>query len=517
MIPVDFKERMKGLLSETEYDEFIDSFEREEDRIRALRVNRTKCPDKTFSEISVPWEETGYYYDSAVPFGKHPYHEAGLYYIQEASAMAPVHFLDVKPGDRVLDLCAAPGGKSTQIGAALKGEGLLVSNEINRDRAKILSLNIERMGITNALVLSEDSAHLSEVFEGYFDKILVDAPCSGEGMFRKNENASDEWSIENVKMCAERQSEILDNAAKMLAPGGRLVYSTCTFSPEENEENIYGFLLRHVDFHTEETELIGGMEHGRISWISVRDNTTHYTSLVDSLGNDDRSSIVTTDEPGKCSDAAINEVSNSVRLWPNRVKGEGHVLCVLKRDGSSDTDASKSYVPGGRNVKAKKEVIKIFEEFAGDVFIQNNAEQYDIDIKDDSMTLNLASGLRVEGIFLSFGDQLYLAPKDMPSIVGLKVLRPGLHLGTVKKDRFEPSHALALVLSPADVNFTVDFPSDSPEIDRYLNGESIRSIEGIDKNTKGWCLVTTDSYSIGWGKYAGGMLKNHYPKGLRIQ
>ena len=207
MLPIDFEERMKQMLGE-EYPAFEASYEKE--KFQALRLNPLKGNKDTFVEKSifsltpVPWEENGFYYTSEDTPGKHPYHEAGVYYIQEPSAMAPVPFLEVKPGEKVLDLCAAPGGKSTQIGVALKGQGLLVCNEIHPARAKILSENIERLGIRNALVTNETPERLHTIFEGYFDKILVDAPCSGEGMFRKNEDAKEEWSPDNVQLCANR-------------------------------------------------------------------------------------------------------------------------------------------------------------------------------------------------------------------------------------------------------------------------------------------------------------------------
>jgi len=494
---------MKNLFSDKEYEEFINAFDTDHERFHALRLNCNKCRSKEelFDVLQsqggndegktdftkVPWEDTGFYYDESMAPGKHPYHEAGLYYIQEPSAMAPVHFLDPQKDDRILDLCAAPGGKSTQIAAALKGLGILVTNEINRDRAKILSLNIERMGIRNAMVVSEDSFCLAEKFEGYFDKILVDAPCSGEGMFRKNEIALSEWSLDNVKLCADRQKEILDNAAKMLLPGGRIVYSTCTFSPEENEQNIYEFLLRHDDFHVKEVELVGGMENGRSQWVSTG---------------------VTADE------RALHETGRSVRLWPHKVRGEGHFLCVLERDGNTSSDSVKSYVPGGRFVRARSEQIKPFFEFAAETLKLSDDK---IDAKNGDITLKLSDGDVLCGGFLSFGDQLYLAPCDMPSPAGLKVLRIGLHLGEVKKGRFEPSHALALSLNKASAGITFDLSSDSQEIRQYLNGQTLRlSSDNELYKKKGWCLVSCDGYSIGWAKLAGGMLKNHYPKGLRI-
>ena len=290
-------------------------------------------------------------------------------------------------------------------------------------------------------------------------------------MFRKNDNAADEWSVENVRLCAVRQEEILDNAAKMLLPGGRLVYSTCTFSREENEENIEKFLLKHPDFQVEKVQPVGGMEVVR---------------------------------PTGC-----------VRLWPHKVRGEGHFFCVLRREGSSSKEGQKRYVPGGRNTKAKRNMAMLWAEFAGDSLAIAEGEAFE----DGNTDLVLKGGSTLTGTVIGFGDQLFLVPEDMPSVKGLKVQRAGLHLGTVKKDRFEPSHALALALKKNDVNLGADFPADSSGIRQYLNGQTLRPDSAVltsDGSPKGWCLVTTDGYSIGWGKLSGGVLKNHYPKGLRI-
>ncbi|SFP92762.1 NOL1/NOP2/sun family putative RNA methylase [Butyrivibrio proteoclasticus] len=507
MIPVDFKERMKLYLGEKEYDEFISSFDNDE-RYNSLRINTLKC-DKAdlkskllYIEKEVPWEANGYYYENAQP-GKHPYHEAGLYYVQEPSAMAPVHFLDPRPGEKILDLCAAPGGKTTQIASYMDGEGILVTNEINRDRAKILSLNVERLGIKNALVLNEDSAHLSEVFEGYFEKILVDAPCSGEGMFRKNDNAGDEWSLDNVRACAVRQKEILSNAAKMLLPGGRLVYSTCTFSADENEETVFDFLFNNPDFHTIQVAKVGGIESGRVEFIS--------DEFFDKYASIDK------ERAEKCR----GEVSESLRLWPHKLKGEGHFLCVFERDGSLSREKNNTYVPGGKNIPAKPEAVRIFEVFVKETLA---FDKKSFEIKRGRIFCKLSGKKNLNGLIYMFGDQLYLCPEDMPSVNGLKVMRGGLHLGTVKKDRFEPSHALALFLTADDVCLNKDYASDSLEIKSYLNGQTMKITDDIPdsaygqvkKDSKGWALITTDGYSIGWAKAAGGMLKNHYPKGLRI-
>lgn len=455
MLPQDFAERMKDMLKE-DYDAFLKSYENE--KYQALRVNPLKAKDAAveekapFSLTKVPWAAHGFYYDSADQPGKHPYHEAGVYYIQEPSAMAPAEYLEAKPGERILDLCAAPGGKSTQIGAALNGEGLLISNEIHPARAKILSENIERMGIRNAIVTNETPEHLSEIFVEYFDRILVDAPCSGEGMFRKNEDAMTEWSKENVMLCAERQDGILSHAASMLRPGGRLVYSTCTFAPEENEGSISRFLEKHPEFSIVAVEKWDGMSAGVPEWIS---------RPADGIGH-------------------------TIRLWPHRLKGEGHYLAVLKKAGELPDDY-RGGCRNGEQTGLKEKDCKECMEFLDTYFKK-----------------------KPTGILVKFGDQIYLAPEGTPSLKGLKVLRPGLHLGTVKKNRFEPSHALALASKVFDVTYSTDLPSDGAEIRAYLSGQTIKR-----EGEKGWYLITTDGYSIGWGKLAGGIMKNHYPKGLR--
>ena len=253
MLPELFLQRMRTQLG-AEYDAFLQSLQRP--RAVALRFNPLKgqAPSLPFVTAPVPWEPMGYYYDPEARPGLHPYHEAGVYYLQEASAMAPVALLDPQPGERICDLCAAPGGKSTQIAGRLLGRGFLLCNEVNPKRAKILSRNIERLGIANALVTNEYPNVLADRFPNFFDRALVDAPCSGEGMFRKEEAAVTDWSPETVEMCARRQAEILNSAAKLVRPGGRLVYSTCTFAPQEDEEAVAAFLERHPDFVPEQVD-----------------------------------------------------------------------------------------------------------------------------------------------------------------------------------------------------------------------------------------------------------------------
>ena len=233
-----------------EYNAFVEAYKNE--AYRGFRINRFKISErneehmlKDFGKIArVPWTDTGYYYGEELKPGKHPLFDAGAYYIQEPSAMLPAELIDIHPGDIVLDLCAAPGGKSTRLAERLflaGGGGFLIANEYVASRAKILSSNIERLGISNAVVLNESPDSLETKFAGFFDSILVDAPCSGEGMFRKNPEAISEWSPANVELCAKRQRDILSSAHEMLKPGGCMVYSTCTFAPQENEENIRWF------------------------------------------------------------------------------------------------------------------------------------------------------------------------------------------------------------------------------------------------------------------------------------
>lgn len=266
-IPEAFAARMKSLLSEEEYRAFIASYM--EPRRQGLRVNRLKLsPDTLLARVDwplspVPWTEDGFYYPENLRPAKHPYYHAGLYYIQEPSAMSPASVLDVHPGERVLDLCAAPGGKTTQLAASLQGEGILVTNDNNPNRVKALVKNVELYGIRNAVVTNETPDKLAVVFPEYFDKILVDAPCSGEGMFRKEPDMMKSWSETAIEACCGMQRSILMDAARMLRPGGRLLYSTCTFAPEENEQMIAEFLDRHPDFSVVPVYMHEGWEKGR--------------------------------------------------------------------------------------------------------------------------------------------------------------------------------------------------------------------------------------------------------------
>ena len=445
-LPIEFTDRMGVQLGES-YDDFIRSYE--QPAYRALRLNRQKvlpvddalmCRIATGSDTceAVGGVDGAYRYTEGSP-GKSPLHAAGAYYIQEPSAMYPVTLLDIDEDvHKVLDLCAAPGGKTTQIADKMRGRGLLVANEVIPSRAKILSGNIERMGIENALVINEDPEVLSERFPLYFDRILVDAPCSGEGMFRKNPEAVDQWSPDNVKMCAKRQDFLLDCAVSMLSVGGRIVYSTCTFSPEEDEECVDRFLMRHPEFTV---------------------------------------------------------CAGPKKLYPHDFRGEGQFMVAFARAGGSPVPAvspvPNSQVPG-------RAEYTLLCEFLAETLRKDCA---------------IANTIRNEKDRLAgFGDSLYLLPEICPDLKGIKVLRAGLKIGTYKRGRFEPDHALSHALKKDDAKIVIDLDPQGKEALQYLSGMTV----SCDASVKGICLVCAAGIPLGWGKAVGGIVKNHYPKGLRI-
>ena len=441
-LPEEFISRQTSLLKD-EIKLYLSCMENNCER--ALRVNPLKGSVCDFLSSNpfgitdadrVPWCPEGFYYKEESYPGRHPLFNSGAYYIQEPSAMSPVEELLIEENDKVLDLCASPGGKSTQIAGKLSNTGILVSNEPFPIRAKVLSENIERMGIANSIVVSHEPKDLSERFEGYFNKILVDAPCSGEGMFRKNPESIAEWSPENVLMCAERQKDILKEAVKMLSPGGRMVYSTCTFSKEENEDNVEWLLNDHPELKLIKKE----------------------------------------------------------RLLPYMVRGEGHFYAVFEKEGN----APKGFLStNGNNDKRRKADEKKY----ADCF----------DFEKENLNIKIFDIFNDGAQIVNFKDELHLVPSGFPSVDRLKVLRLGLHLGTLKKNRFEPSFALAMYLKPDMVKKSVSYDHDTAE--RYLKGESIPATGGTKD---GWNLITVDGYSLGWGKASNNMMKNHYPKGLRI-
>ena len=491
-LPRGFAERMRNMLGE-DFEAFCASYQKPSHP--SLRVNTLKISPDGLKEIAsfvgdvIPWQEKGFYYpaDGDVRPGKHPLHEAGAYYIQEASAMLPASLCPPVTGERVLDLCAAPGGKATQLAAALSGEGLLIANEIHPARASILSQNMERMGVKNAVVVNATPAELSKKFPAFFDKIVVDAPCSGEGMFRKEADAVTMWSPENVSLCATRQAEILDEAAGMLAPDGCLVYSTCTFAPAENEGVVLDFLSRHPEFEVipstspavVSSREAGLLDGGRPEWV---EGVESYPA------------------------ALCEQVKNAYRVFPHHCDGEGH-FAVLLRKGSSESIPSAS--EGKKKLRKTEKhngskgkpdpvsvAVSLFEDFCREV--TGGIPDY---VNSTVPCL--------------FGEKLYLIPKALcgdadPSEIlkGLRVLRAGLCVGIVVgldrgRGRFEPDHALAL--AGGNRSFDVDLESACA----YLRGETVPC------PLRGWYAVTYCGLPLGWGKASDGVMKNHYPKGLR--
>ncbi|MEF9917939.1 MAG: RsmB/NOP family class I SAM-dependent RNA methyltransferase [Eubacterium sp.] len=459
-LPEKFREKMQHLLGSEEFEKLLDAYEYPTSKgIRANTLKATSDEMKAlipFEPEPVRWCPTGFYIDNNIRPGKNPAYYAGLYYVQEPTAMTSVEALAPKPGDWVLDLCAAPGGKTTQIACKLQGKGLLVANELINSRVDMLARNVERMGITNAVILNEFPERLTAHFYERFDRILVDAPCSGEGMFRKDSGELAAWSPERVTRCAERQMKILETVDKLLKPGGIMVYSTCTFSPEENEQIIENF-LGNKRYTLLPIALEGITDDGRPEW-----TVNHHPDLV-----------------------------KTKRVMPFHVRGEGHFIAKLQKERACPSENEAIKLKGkSRLQKALKKDLKDYEDFATAYF------------KD----------LRFENLYIG-GDKLYGFPEglNLSDIEGLKVSRAGIHLGTMKKNRFEPSYTLAMTLKQEHFKtcYTV---KDVDEANTYLKGEPITGVA-----LTGWVLVCFDRYPLGFGKASQGMIKNHLPKGLRIR
>ena len=500
-LPAKFMEKMLKLLGEQEYGQLISALSGE--RVYGLRINRLKISIEDFLKISpfdleaVPWADDGFYISGEDAPGRHPYYHAGLYYIQEPSAMLPGQVLGAGPGDRVLDMCAAPGGKTVQIAAAMKGRGLLVSNDINAERVKALVKNIELCGIRNAIVLNESPENLARSFRGFFDKILIDAPCSGEGMFRKDETAARSWESFKCERCAKMQEEILHWADQLLKPGGTLVYSTCTFSPEENEQMIIGFITSHEGYELADIPKFAGIEGGRPEW------------AVDG-GN-----IVNAECTG-------NILKSTARLWPHRVRGEGHFVAKMVKKGTSCPPRPYGGPdfygdPGSRcNSGCTKKAA---------AFRDTNTFGYPGSLEtfafEDTIAYEMLPGAFrkfveenmnyfPDGVFLLKGRHLYQLPEPPPSLAGLKTAKFGWFLGTIEGDRFEPSHSLVMALDKTAFKRTLDLKAESAEVLSYLKGETL-----MLKGEKGLTAVCVDGKTLGWAKQTGEMLKNLYPKGWR--
>lgn len=453
-LPKAFEERMKELLGE-EFPAFLNGFE--EERYGGVRINTLKLNQEEWEQLApfsvkqVPWIANGYYYQLSDQPAKHPYYFAGLYYIQEPSAMTPAAMLPVEPGDRVLDICAAPGGKSTELAAKLQGKGVLVSNDISNSRAKALLKNLELFGARNAVILSEPPGRLTERFTEYFDKILVDAPCSGEGMFRKSPAIMKNWEQYGVSYYHKLQLEILDAVLPMLRPGGKLLYSTCTFSPEEDEGTLQYILEHYPDMHVIAPELqYEGFSEARPEWIPE----------------------------GRA------EIANARRLWPHKMMGEGHFSALLQKE--ENQGGRREFPKDSTKIKLSKET----EEFL---------ERLSMDVPREQLELR--------------EERLYLLPEGLPKLNGLRIMRSGLLLGEMKKNRFEPSQALACALKAEEYDAIYSMEVSDEDVVRYLKCETITAKTEVPD---GFVLVCVGKYPLGWAKSQNGVLKNKYLPGWRM-
>lgn len=447
-LPSKFIDEMKEMLGD-EFDDFLASYD--EDYYRGIRCNTLKITPSEFEKKvpfvseKVDWVQNGYYTSEDEQPAKHPYYFAGLYYIQEPSAMMPASQLPVEPGDRVLDLCAAPGGKTTELGAKLKGEGVLVSNDISASRAKALVKNVELFGIKNAVVVSESPDKLAERLEGYFDKILVDAPCSGEGMFRKVHSIAKNWEQYGSQYYADIQRTVLPSAVKMLKPGGMMIYSTCTFSKLEDEDSISFILENNPDM----------------------------------------------------------ELIESHKLFPHKIKGEGHFVALLHK---KDTATALAVESSAKDGKEKGTINKY------DTKVRSKYKK----ISDEAFDFFESIGFKIDVSRLWVNeDRINMLPEDVPDLSRLRVLRTGLFLGEMKKGRFEPSQSLALALKAEEYPNVLDLKLDDDRVVRYLKCESI-DVEDGEVND-GYCLVAVDGYPLGWGKVDKGRFKNKYLPSWRLQ
>ena len=435
VLPQAFLDRMKDMLQD-DYDAFLQAYD--QPRTYGLRVNTAKISCEEFEKIvpfevkKIPWISNGYFYREDVRPSRCPLYQAGLYYLQEPSAMTPASRIPVEPGEYVLDMCAAPGGKATAVGSALKGAGLLVANE-----------KPEKM-VKN--------------FPEFFHKIILDAPCSGEGMFRKEEALARDWTPEKSQELSQIQKQLCLNAADMLQPGGQMLYSTCTFAPAEDEEVISWLLEQRPDLSLISMENYEGFSSGNPAW-----------------GNGNP------------------ELKKCVRIFPHKMAGEGHFLALLKKEGQSGPTATIS-----KGTKLPADVKKYIGEFFNEIDLKSlGGQPFDWN--------------RVE----VRADKVYYLPPVSCSFRGLTFLRNGLYLGDLKKNRFEPSQPLALAFRKDEAEAIISLPVDDPRLERYLKGETLTILPEEAVHTKGWHLLCVEGYPLGFGKLVNGTLKNKYPAGWR--
>lgn len=438
-LPEQYLNNMEQLLQD-EYDKYLESFNN--DRVYGLRINTNKISVKDFLKINpfnltpIPWCDDGFYFDENDKPSKHPYYYAGLYYIQEPSAMLPAQVLPIEENDVVLDACAAPGGKSSKLANKLNGTGLLASNDISVSRAQVLLKTLESQGVCNYYVMAQDINDIN--LHNTFDKILIDAPCSGEGMFRKDQDLIKSWLEKGNEYYANIQKSIISKALDLLKDGGQMVYSTCTFSPLEDED-IIEYALSICP---------------KLKVLPIKQSQGFATGITENT-------------------------KNCVRLYPHRIKGEGHFVALLQKGESKNdktTNVNKCDLPK-------------------DEFFNNLTNTYN-------------------GTLVSRQDKLYIEPNVSINTNGLRVLRSGLYLGEYKHNKFEPSQALAMSLSKDTYKNILNFDLNDDRVIKYLKCETL---DVKDKYVNGYVLVCVDGYPLGFGKVDKGILKNKYPANYRYQ
>ena len=463
-LPEDFCQRMKDLLADCEVPEegFFESFDTPS--VGGLRFSRSKTypgeEEKILKELGdeikpVPWCDGGFYTNFEFP-GKTPYYHAGVYYPQEPSAMLPAQVLNARPGEYILDMCAAPGGKACRIGEDLKGQGLLVANEINYNRSKALMRNIERSGITNCVILNETPENIAANLPGFFDKVLIDAPCSGEGMFRRDPQAVKSYIKFGPQTCVPIQKQILESAAKLLKPGGEIVYSTCTFGRAEDEDMILGFMQSHPEFKA--------VPHTEFEGVT-------------------RSKIL----PG------------AMRIWPHLTDGDGHFCVHLKKSGELEETPTLEV----SKISLKQDVLKLCTDFASDILNEPALERF----------------TKISPYLTCKGSAISLKTFDDSPFSRLNIVKSGLFAAEIKtsgKKVFEPSNSLALALSAEDLrsDSVADFSASELYLQKYLKGETLPVPEGM--KDKGYVVVCVAGHPLGFGKVQGGQIKNLYPKAWRL-
>ncbi len=461
-LPDKYCEYMKALLGEDGFNNYIESLSNK--LPLAFKINTLKVDLKKWKEIcpfnteKISWCEKGFITDETekVLLSKHPYYFAGLYYIQEPSAMLPAAILPIEKDDKVLDLCAAPGGKAVEIAAKLNGSGLLVANDISVSRAMALAKNLQMAGVSNVLVTAESPKNLTPYFKEYFDKIVLDVPCSGEGMFRREPDMVKNWIVKGPDYYSQIQKDILIEAYNMLKPGGSLVYSTCTFSVEEDEKMIQWFINTYIDMEICNIPYKEGFSHG------ISD----------------------------CTDGRCDELKKCIRIFPHIAKGEGHFTALLHKKNNNQHLKNVDNTVLLKKNKCGKEQDKIKAMLSEFVHKECYEKYYPVQKKNT----------------------IYLVPNETTSIKNLRIIQNGLIMGEIKK-QFEPSIQLALSAQICSYQNKLTLSSTDIDVVRYLKGETIN----IDTGYKGWLLVTVDGFVLGWGKSDGnGKLKNKYYAGWRM-